>query len=413
MRSIWIARHVISLSVVAVFAVAITPASAQKGGGSPKGNTGGAGSAGPGSVGPTGRSPSYGNPGSLSNPSSSPGGWPSSRPIFFSGSVILDDGSKPNGDIRIERVCNGNARLEGHTDSKGRFSFQVGQNAMADTDIADSMPGGMAGSTSGRGQSVSLWGCELRAAYPGYRSDTVELGHYGSNDSNTDIGTMILHRLGGTPGGTISLSSALVPKNARKAYEKGEQFAEKGKFEEAEKQFDDATGAYPKYALAWFALGQLQQKEGNAKDARKSYQAAVAADGKYAEAYDRLALLSAQGEEWEGTAQYSEQAILLDAIDYPSSLWYNAVANFQLKKPAEAEKSVRELLRMDKAHKYSEAEHLYAELLLSRGDSVGAAAHLRAYLAIAPNSKGAAAAKQALAKLEQAKAEPGTSPEAR
>ena len=38
---------------------------------------------------------------------------------------------------------------------------------------------------------------------------------------NPDIGTIILHRLGKVDGLTVSVVSALAPKDARKAYEKG------------------------------------------------------------------------------------------------------------------------------------------------------------------------------------------------
>ena len=50
------------------------------------------------------------------------------RPIFISGKVMLEDGTPPQESVVIERVCNGNARPEGYTDSKGRFSFEVGRN---------------------------------------------------------------------------------------------------------------------------------------------------------------------------------------------------------------------------------------------------------------------------------------------
>jgi len=323
---------------------------------------------------------------------------------------------KPNSDIRIERVCGGVARLEGHTDSKGQFSFQLGQNAVVDTDAADPLSGGFGrpgggfgntGSGGSRGTDTSgsnaLWNCELRASYPGYRSDLLELSSHRSSD-DPNVGTILLHHFGRSSGGTISLTTALVPKHAQKDYEKGVQLAEKGKFEEAEKHLLNATADYPKYAIAWFALGQLQQREGNPDSARKSYAAAIAADGKYASPYDQLALLSAQGREWEAAANYSKQAIALDSVDYPSSLWYNAVANYQLNKPTDAEKSLRELLRMDTRHRYPEAENMYAQVLLSKGNDAEAVTHLRTYLAIAPNAKGAAAAKQLLARLDQTKA---------
>ena len=71
------------------------------------------------------------------------------RPIFLSGRVLFDDGSKPSRDIVIQRVCMGNPRPEGYTDSKGHFSFQLGQTrrrccrmrAQARTISRDSIPG--------------------------------------------------------------------------------------------------------------------------------------------------------------------------------------------------------------------------------------------------------------------------------
>ena len=41
----------------------------------------------------------------------------------------MDDGTAPPDSVVIERNCNGYARNEGYTDSKGNFSFQLGQNS--------------------------------------------------------------------------------------------------------------------------------------------------------------------------------------------------------------------------------------------------------------------------------------------
>jgi tetratricopeptide (TPR) repeat protein len=293
----------------------------------------------------------------------------------------------------------------------------MGQNAILDTDVADTasgMPGRPVGGfgnpgvgTTGNGDNRNAnWNCELRASYPGYRSDVVELSNHRFLD-DPNVGTIILHRLGnGESAGTISLTSALVPKHAQKDYEKGVELAEKGKFEDAEKRLLAATAAYPKYAIAWFALGELQQREGHTEAARKSYESAIAADAKYASPYDQLALLSAEGQEWQAAANYSQQAIALDSVDFPSSLWYNALANYRLNHSEEAEKTLRELLRVDTAHHYPEAERLYAQMLLTQGNYDGAATHLHAYLAIAPKGQGAAAAKELLGKLDQAKTAP-------
>ena len=51
------------------------------------------------------------------------------RPIFISGKVRMEDGSAPPETATIERICasRGTPIPEAYTDSKGGFSFQVGQ----------------------------------------------------------------------------------------------------------------------------------------------------------------------------------------------------------------------------------------------------------------------------------------------
>lgn len=413
MQHFWTHRRLLTFSAVALFGLAVHPALAQKGGGAPSTGAGAASpttTAGTSTGRPTGSIPTT-SPGSISNTPTM------ARPIFLSGKVMFDDGSPLNTDIRIERVCGANPRLEAHTDSKGRFSFEVGQNQTIDTDAADASAGGggafggrsngqfsSPNSLGGSNQMNPLWNCELRAAYPGYRSDTVELANHRSLD-DPDVGTIVLHRLANVQGTTLSLTSALAPKHAQKDYEKGVQLATKGKLEEAEKQLTDATAIYPKYALAWFALGQVQRKQGRADDARKSFEASVAADSKYVSPYDQLASLAAQEGKWEDTAHFSQEVIRLNPVEFPADFWYNAVANYNLKKSEEAEKSVKELLKLDTRHNFLDAENMMAQLMLDKGNYPEAAQHLRTYLSLAPNAKNADALKQVLLKIDQASAD--------
>ncbi len=395
MRSFWTHRRLLAIPAVALL-FSVQTAFAQRGGSTTgSGTTGSTASPSRGNV-PSAPVPTIGNVPSTSSPNTT-------RPIFLSGKVIFDDGSQVSPDIRIERVCGGSTRLEAHTDSKGRFSFQVGQNPMAFADASDS-PGdpfgnsaGQFGSSTGTGfpapsgmgssnQANPLWNCELRAAFPGFRSDVVDLSTRRSLD-DPDVGTIVLHRLVNVKGSTISVTTELAPKQAQKAYQKGFQAEQKGKSEEAEKDFGQATDVYPKYALAWFALAQLQQRRGDKDSARKSYLAAATADSKYVSPYDRLAYLAAQEGKWDEAADYSKHVIELNPVEFPSSFWYNAIANYELHKSAEAEKSVTELLKLDTQHHFPEAENMMAQLLLDKGKYPEAATHLRAYLALAPNAK--------------------------
>jgi tetratricopeptide (TPR) repeat protein len=415
--------------------VVALPAGAQQqgGAGAPTGNAGGGGAATgsvPGTGTPTG-SVGRGNPGNIpGNYPNNPNNFPTvQRPIFLSGKVMFDDGSQPTMDVRIERVCAGTPHVEGHTDSKGRFSFQVGQNQGMDMDASDPSPGGMygrpgmtpsmggglgtmggnIGTRGGLGGASGLWGCELRASYPGYRSDVVELGTRHSMD-DPDVGTIILHRLANVQGTTISLTSALAPKGAQKSYEKGMQLVAKSKLLEAEKRLSEATQLYPKYAVAWYALGQVEQRQGRTEDARKAYEAAIAADKKFVSPYDQLARLYAQEGKWEESANFSKQAISLNPVEFPSSFWYYAIASYNLKRTDEAEKSVKDLLKLDTRHNYPDAESMMAQILLDRGNYPEAATHLRTFLTLVPNAKNADSLKQILLKIDQASAAPAAVP---
>ncbi len=417
MHDLWTDRRFLLFSAVALFSFTLQPALAQKGAGAPSSSPSPAPAGSPNTPASAG-SPTRGTPGSF--PTGTPGSLSTSpsmtRPIFLSGKVMFDDGTPANTDIRIERVCGATPRLEAHTDSKGRFSFQVGQNQMVDTDASDESVGGFGGRSNGQfsspgggfggmsNQTNPLWNCELRAAYPGYRSDVVELANRRSLD-DPEVGTIVLHRLSNVQGTTLSLTSALAPKHAQKAYEKGMQLAAKGKLEEAEKQLTEATTTYPKYATAWFALGQVQKKQGRADDAKKSFETAISADTKYVSPYDQLASLAAQKGDWEKTAELSKQVIQLNPVEFPADFWFNAVANYNLKKPAEAQKSVEQLLKIDTRHSFPEAENMMAQLMLDQGKYPEAAQHLRTYLTLAPNAKNADTLKQMLLKIDQASAE--------
>jgi Tfp pilus assembly protein PilF len=385
-----------------------------------RGSTGGAGTADASAPGRNPTNPSTSpttvppwNPNTNNTPSPS-----MTRPIFLSGKVMFDDGAPANSDIRIERVCGAGQHLEAHTDSKGRFSFQLGANSALDTSAEDSGAGGSFGRPGGGGGGYSpfsrngsnqgmgndgLFACEIRAAYPGYRSDTIPLANRRSLD-DPELGTIILHRLANVKGSTISLTTAQAPKAAQKNYEKGLQLTEKGKFEEAEKHFLEATDTYPKFAAAWFALGQVQQRQNKAGDARKSYQSAIEADGKYVSPYEQLALLAAQGGNWEETANYSKTAIDLNPVEFPSAFWFNAVANYNLKKSDDAEKSAKALVKLDTRHRYPQVESMLAQFAVNRADYPEAATHLKAYLTLVPNAKDADALKAELMKIEQANA---------
>jgi tetratricopeptide (TPR) repeat protein len=333
------------------------------------------------------------------------------RQIYVSGKVVLEDGGVPPEPILIERVCNGSPRPEGYTDSKGRFSFQLGQNNAMFADASTSSMGDRMGDALGGTPTGSspfgslngtpnLMGCELRAQLAGFRSDTVQL--YGKRAlENPDVGTIVMHRLAKVEGYTFSATSGMAPKDAQKAYAKAIEAIKKQKWADAEASLVKATETYPKYAIAWYDLGRLYQSQSKVDDAKKAYQEALAADPKFVSPYENLTRLSAYEANWEQTQQMSEKAIRLNPYLSPDVYYYNAVANLQLKNMDAAESSAREALKMDTNHRIPKINHVLGIVLANKEDFQGAAENLKFYLKAVPDAKDGDTVRKQLADVER------------
>jgi tetratricopeptide (TPR) repeat protein len=330
------------------------------------------------------------------------------RPIYLSGKVMLDDGTPPPQGIVIERVCNGMAKAEGYTDSKGRFSFQLGQNTGILQDASVSSADQFGGLTPGMGgvggrQGISereLAGCEIRANLPGFRSDNVNLVGRRALD-NPDLGTIILHRLAKVEGFTFSATSAMAPKDARKAFEKGLEKLKKDKVAEAEQEFTKATTEYPKYAAAWYQLGVAYQQQNKLADAKRAYEESVKADSKFVSPYERLALIAASDKKWDEVVQNTTQLIRLNPYYSPQVYFYSAVANYNLQKMDLAEEHAREAAKMDEKHRNSRINHLLGVILAQKRDYKGAAENMRIFLKANPDASDAAMVRNQLAEVEK------------
>jgi tetratricopeptide (TPR) repeat protein len=379
------------------------------GGGAPGGGGGGGGAP---AAGPT--DPGGGSPGSIpgSRPPTQQSPFPNDprqqqqrfpemqRPIFLSGKVVMEDGTPPPEPVTIERICNGQPRPEGYTDSKGRFSFQLGQNQhmLSDASVSNtadtfggiggpnnqsSMGGGFPGGAGGGIRERDLMGCEVRASLPGFRSEVVNLAGRRSMD-NPDVGTIILRRLANVEGLTTSATALAAPKDAKKAFEKGRDQARKNKLADAEKELTKAVMIYPKYANAWADLGKVQELQNKGEAARESYAKALEADSKLVPPYIALALMYAKENKWPECAEYSGKAIKLNPFDYGEAYFYNAVANLNTQNLDEAEKSAREGIKTEKGKKIAKMHHVLGIVLAQKNDTDGALEHMKGYLHMLP-----------------------------
>jgi tetratricopeptide (TPR) repeat protein len=334
-----------------------------------------------------------GNPNSSTLGNSGPLGQ---QALFVSGKVVLSDGAPLPEPVKIERACTGTNRLEAHTDLKGRFSFQVGRPQEL-ADASDQTLGGVSRSSRNR----TLMDCELRFSLPGFRTETVSLSGDRPLD-NPDLGTIILRRIANVEGMTVSATSSLAPKDAKKAYEKGMEAEGKKNAAEARKDFAKAVDLYPRYAAAWYELGKLNEEENQFDEARKSYDQAVVADAKYIPPHERLAWIALRDAKWRELAEHSDTILRLDPIDYPDAYYLSGVGNFQLGNLDAAEKSAREAMTHDAAHMNPRAPYLLGIILAQRHDFAASAPLLRAFLEKNPDVPDAATIRQQLASIEEA-----------
>jgi len=327
----------------------------------------------------------------------------------------MDDGTPVPPNVVIQRVCSGVRRSVAYTDTKGHFSFQWNQtqsSLMIDASEGGSglrnPSGGFANSQSAGGASPlaadpfsnQMSNCEIRAELGGYRSGEINLYNRSAMD-NPDIGVIVLHRLANVEGASISATSFMAPKDAKKAYEHGLQSLLKSKPADAEKDFEKAVATYPKYADAWMNLGKVRLQQKSIEPAREALLKAIEADSKLVAPYIELGMMAAQQGKWEDASQYLDQGLKLDPVDFPHAWYAAAAADYNLKKYDLAEKNAREAVKADPRHVNPRSDYLLGLILAEKHDYSGAADELRAYLKLAPNAPDVTVVKDQLGRLEK------------
>ncbi len=316
----------------------------------------------------------------------------STQPTFIAGKVMMDGGASLPEPVAIERLCNGSVRREGYTDFKGHFQIQLGAN-FGFQDASENDPRAATGqlqkpsAQSGSRSSVNLTGCEFRAVLAGFQSSTVMLRSTGDS-FQTELGTIILKRMGDAKGSTVSLTSMAAPKDAKQAFEKGRKALSEDKVDEAVKELDKATAKYPQFAAAWSLLGDIHQQHDQLDKADEEYKKALAADPQFVNPLYGLAVIAAQEKKWQDVADYSAQVINLNAYAFASAYFFNAAANYNVGKFDLAEASARKY-KASADRKHPEVSLLLASVLARKEDYAGAAQQLKDFLALVPNAPNA------------------------
>lgn len=329
------------------------------------------------------------------------------RLIYLSGKVVLDDGSPLPGSVDVQSVCLSRQRTVTHTSPSGDFGFEWADNTAGvfeDASENGRVPGANSTSSGSSNNSPGshlvdpLANCDLRAQLSGYISSRVSLSDHTSLDA-FDVGVIVLHRITGNEGRTVSTLSLKAPREAKKNFDKGIELARANKPGDAAASFQKAVASYPQYADAWFTLGQVERQLGARDEARTDFQKAMDLDDKLVGPWQELGFLASDASKWDEAARYLNQAVLLDPMDSPMAWDFGAVANYNLGKYDVAERDVRAEMKLDHG-KNPRAEYLLGLILIARKDMAGGADALRTFIALAPGAPDAEMAKKQLSRVE-------------
>jgi tetratricopeptide (TPR) repeat protein len=202
-------------------------------------------------------------------------------------------------------------------------------------------------------------------------------------------------------GTSVSATTLNAPKDARKAWEKGQQAlhaAQKmtpgpkhsgrdAKLAEAEKELAKAVDLYPNFAAAWLDLGRTRLLQGETASGKEALLKSVGVDSKLVEPYVELGEQSAREQTWADAAKYLDHALQLDPVDFPRLWFEDAVANYNLKNFDRAEKNAREALKLPPERSDPHANQLLGLILINKHDYAGAGEALRAYVKSSPGAK--------------------------
>ncbi|HEY4086704.1 MAG TPA: tetratricopeptide repeat protein [Bryobacteraceae bacterium] len=301
----------------------------------------------------------------------------------------LDDGSPLPGSVAIELICGAAGRIVAHTSVLDDFVFLTtapsGGSSSSITN-AQSLLSTSSGDASSA-PSDDLGGntdCDLRAQLSGFRSSRVSLNNRVVYDG-ASIGVIWLHRMAASRENLVSITTLTAPKNARKNFEKGRVLAREGKAPDAVSSFEKAVKIDPQFAEAWVSLG-FAQYQMNAEDAAaKSVMQAREIDPKLPGIYQILGYIAANRKDWKSAAQYLEEAERLNPMSSALPWYLSAVADYEMHRFSEAERSIRQAMQIDTERRYRRAQFLLGLILVARNQIVTGTQALREYLASAPD----------------------------
>ena len=342
------------------------------------------------------------------------------RPVILEGKVLIDQGVAPSGSIPVYLFCNNTVFRQTYTAGNGNFNFELGtrrslfegsgMDASTSSPQRLGFPSAMKGSQeeefgpkigTSATRSVNLNGCKIYAVLSGFQSDVINLG-YRSVMDNPDLGVIVLHRLGGVRGTTVSVNTLTAPKRSKKAYEDAEIAMEEETpdFLKISEDLQKAVKSYSKFAAAWSLLGEVRLELEDLVGAQKAFERAIVEDPNYVTPYLLLAKLEIAKEQWSKVLEFSGKVLGLNPY-IPLAHYFNAVAGYSSQDFELAEKSLAYLEESGEVINFPVAHYMLGSILAQKKDFPSAALEYQHFLEVNTNSQWADDLKSELAQWQE------------
>ncbi len=312
--------------------------------------------------------------------------------LYLVGRVVMEDGTMPPSNLRVELVCDGKAVRQSYPNDKGVFSFDLGSRRQTQTATdASGTPttGGLnesfardawnsPGFQSLRGR-VYLDDCVVRLGQdPGFRGTEIKLGVRGLLD-DPDIGELLVGR---TLVGSGTLDATAPPKALQEFRSALEELSRgKPNRNKVRKHLESAVRIHPEFAEAWTLYGTRLLEEGRSKDAGNALIRATEVNPDLAEPWLGLAQIAVESGNWDEAREMAVKALRIDG-DAPRGLLYLGLAEYYRGRYPRSHGALGRLEELGIAERFPIA-FLHLGMLYARaGDVPAAAERLRTYLTI-------------------------------
>lgn len=192
-----------------------------------------------------------------------------------------------------------------------------------------------------------------------------------------------------------------VPSAARKQYELGLKFVNKGDFQQAANHFQQAISIYPEYLAARNDLGAQYLKLKRIDEAEQHFQIVLRDDPKNFNAKFNMGLVQVERRNYNQAIALLNEAVAIDSTRPLARLWIG-IAKLEMGNLEIAEAELTRSLIMGGNECVAAHYHL-ARIYLARGDVAEATRSVRSYLQLAPRGEFAKEANDLARKISEKK----------